>query len=183
MNINAFCYTGKVRDVQSRTTANGSRFSVVVMDHEKRENGQAKALPLEFSFFGEAGEAVRQSVRPGDIAMVQGRLDVREYGGKTYTDIRYTACMTIERKQEGPCIQGQPNVVPAPNTQYTQPSAQYAPAAPSAYRQQALPGMPAAPAPVTFGQYPKFTPGQTVPQTQAAPAAPAKAEDPNDVPF
>ena len=79
-------FAGKVtQDAELRTTGSGKQYCTTSVRAFTRKDGTAAFLTVK-AWGGDMIERMRD-LRKGDSILVAGRLDVREYNGKTYTDL------------------------------------------------------------------------------------------------
>lgn len=79
-------FAGKVtRDAEVRTTGSGKQYCTTSVRAFTRKDGTAAFLTVKA--WGGDMIARMQTLRKGDSILAAGRLDVREYNGKTYTDL------------------------------------------------------------------------------------------------
>ena len=79
-------FAGKVtRDAEVRTTSSGKQYCTTSVRAFTRKDGTAAFLTLKA--WGGDMIARMQTLRKGDSILAAGRLEFREYNGKTYTDL------------------------------------------------------------------------------------------------
>lgn len=79
-------FAGKAtRDAEVRTTNSGKQYCTVGVRAFNRKDGTAAFLTVK-AWDGDLIDQL-QSVCKGDRLLVAGRLDIRQYEGKTYTDL------------------------------------------------------------------------------------------------
>ena len=77
---------------ETKTTTNGKRIASVSVKAFGRKDGSAAFLAVKS--WDDADIAKISSLRKGDTFLAAGRLDSREYNGKTYTDLMADIVLT-----------------------------------------------------------------------------------------
>lgn len=79
-------FAGKAtRDAEVKTTNSGKQYCITSVRAYTRQDGTAAFLTVK-TWDGDLIDQMR-TVRKGDRLLVAGRLDVRQYEGRTYTDL------------------------------------------------------------------------------------------------
>lgn len=97
---NQFVISGRLRSRETRTYANGEKqFLAFFVDV-----GGKYPITIEFSAFGEtAGEV--ESARMGEQCLVVGKLNTREYNGRSYVQLNVSSFVVLGPGEPSPSQQ------------------------------------------------------------------------------